>query len=177
MIKPKIHNNEVFNDFLYKDGVLFWKRSKQGRNQLHIPAGSWTTYHNTHLIMYNKKLCRRSHLVWKYFHNIWPKKGIEHINRNNQDDRIENLREIDFSNAGFLQKNRGAVEAFRYITKVKNRKSKSFSYTFVINYRGVGLKRIKTMANLFDLVNFRNRWLQHNDLKRWNVVKEHEGIL
>lgn len=44
-------------------------------------------------------------LIWVYHHGSFPKDGLDHINMDPSDNRIENLREADKSQNGF---NRGA---------------------------------------------------------------------
>ena len=38
---------------------------------------------------------KNHHLVWFLCTGVWPAKQLDHINRNKEDNRIENLREVD----------------------------------------------------------------------------------
>ena len=42
-------------------------------------------------------LYKAHRLVWLYVHGVWPAKGLDHINRDKSDNRIENLRIADQS--------------------------------------------------------------------------------
>lgn len=40
-------------------------------------------------------------LAWLYVHGRWPDKTIDHINRNKQDNRIANLRDVTHSEQNY----------------------------------------------------------------------------
>lgn len=76
----------------YRDGKLFWRVSKQGR-QMRRHAGS-TDREGYRRINFCGKMRFEHQLVWLYFTGAWPAGGLDHINRNPGDNRIENLREL-----------------------------------------------------------------------------------
>jgi hypothetical protein len=81
------------NLFDYDDGVLIWRDTGKGRNKKvagHIDHEGYVR------IGINRKLYRRSRLVFLYFYGYLPE-TIDHINRIRTDDRIENLRAADYS--------------------------------------------------------------------------------
>jgi hypothetical protein len=49
--------------------------------------------HGYLLIRVERKLYKAHRLAWLYVHGSWPAKGIDHINRVRDDNRIANLRE------------------------------------------------------------------------------------
>lgn len=75
--------------FDYKDGHLYWKKSKQ-KTPKGKKLGSihHSGYIYTHL---NKKHLAVHRLIFLYHHGYLPN-FIDHINRNKSDNRIENLR-------------------------------------------------------------------------------------
>jgi len=65
------------------------RRRPAGSVAGHAPKGEKDYW----VVGINKKIYRRSRLVWVYHHGDIPDGlVIDHINRNRQDDRIENLR-------------------------------------------------------------------------------------
>jgi len=75
-------------------GVFKWKNiaGRGGR----IPAGTQAGNVNTEGYRYiwiKGTLYRASRLAWLLVHREWPKHQVDHVNRNRQDDRIDNLRE------------------------------------------------------------------------------------
>lgn len=54
-------------------------------------------------------------LAWLYTHGVWPEADLDHINRNRDDNRIENLRDVSRSEnnrnrRSWAQKDEGNVE-------------------------------------------------------------------
>src|SRR5678809_161305 len=85
---------DILHEHLYyQKGVLYWRinmrRRPAGSVAGHAPKGEKDYW----VVGINKKIYRRSRLVWVYHHGDIPDGlVIDHINRNRQDDRIENLR-------------------------------------------------------------------------------------
>jgi len=48
-------------------------------------------------ITVDKIQCLAHRLIWMYHYGYYPENGIDHINRNKTDNRIENLREVSQS--------------------------------------------------------------------------------
>jgi len=92
-----INQNDLKEMFDYDPsrGVLIHKHTVQGGKQKGSLAGS---PHNKGYLQIC--ICRKKYLIhrliWLYHHGKWPNQ-IDHINRNRSDNRIENLRECDYS--------------------------------------------------------------------------------
>lgn len=77
-------------DYNHEVGSLVWKNSPNART----PAGSelGCVAKNGYVVtLINRKNYQVHRLVWAYFNNETPKM-LDHINRDKQDNRIENLR-------------------------------------------------------------------------------------
>jgi hypothetical protein len=79
--------------FDYKDGKLYWRRKMNKRHSIDNPAGTVNSQGYT-IITINGKKIGAHRLVWAW-HNESVPAMIDHINRDTQDNRIENLRASD----------------------------------------------------------------------------------
>lgn len=77
----------------YKDGFLFWKERKKGRQYLK-PIGTKSNNYLTFMIDGKQLYVHR--VIYAYHHNEWPI-TVDHINGIPSDNRIENLRSTDIS--------------------------------------------------------------------------------
>jgi hypothetical protein len=75
-------------------GVFVWKAHKRRPDLIGRRAGSATSSGYWAIAICNQK--RLAHrLAWLYMSGEWPRKHIDHIDGNKQDNRFENLREVD----------------------------------------------------------------------------------
>ena len=62
-------------------------------------------------------------LAWLYVHGVWPENEIDHINRNRQDNRICNLRDVNSQqnklNSGVRRNNTSGVKGVSWDKKSK----------------------------------------------------------
>ena len=90
---------EVWTRFDYHNGKLFKRKHIKNRkpSDFNNPVGS--LHSDGHWkIKFRKRLYNRSKLIYAYHHKYFPKK-LEHINRVKNDDRIENLRDLEYKEA------------------------------------------------------------------------------
>jgi hypothetical protein len=79
--------------FEYRNGCLFWKKAPSKRIRAGSRAGTLrpTGYRQ---ICVNGKKYLEHRLIWCLLKGEWPSFEIDHINRQKDDNRIENLRDI-----------------------------------------------------------------------------------
>ena len=81
-----------------EDGRLIWK-SKDGASKTKIGsvAGSVCKYRGYRSIRMKGHAWRENRLVWLIHNGEWPAGEVDHINGSRDDNRIENLRVVTFS--------------------------------------------------------------------------------
>lgn len=74
-------------------------------------------------ISLNKKLFFSHRLAWFMYYGVWPHQQIDHINRNKQDNSIDNLRDVSPSdnlfNRGFLTNNKSGCNGVSFCNTTK----------------------------------------------------------
>lgn len=75
-----------------KTGVFRWRESKVGKIKAGAKAGCRTEGDNI-VIRIEDKLYKAHRLAWMYCFGIFPDKYLEHIDGNNKNNAIDNLRE------------------------------------------------------------------------------------
>lgn len=83
----------------------------------------------------------RSHLIWYFKHNKWPTGVIDHINGVKDDDRIENLRDVSFSE-NVHSRNKGKYGEFvtKYTPKGKENRWSYGKYVYQRRWEGKLIK-------------------------------------
>lgn len=79
--------NELFE---YKDGVLYWKVARCNRVKIGQKAGA-KAHDNRERVNVNGKLLLAHRIIFAMHHDYWPK-YVDHIDGNNANNKIENLR-------------------------------------------------------------------------------------
>jgi hypothetical protein len=85
--------NYLHENFEYKDGKLFFIKQVGIRGQIGKQAGS--KHKKGYIDIQIKKKCYKAHRLIFLYHRGYLPEFIDHINRIRDDNRIENLREID----------------------------------------------------------------------------------
>lgn len=89
----QLTTEEIRTIWDYKDGELWWKERKQGR-QMDRPAGSFDA-NGYRQIQLNGRFYRLHRLVWRWHHRtLIDGYIIDHIDNNPANNRIENLQQI-----------------------------------------------------------------------------------
>ena len=108
------------------------------------------------IIKFNGKQYKAHRLVWLYFNKELPKNIIDHINSIKNDNRIDNLREVDFLvNAQNHNKKPNEITGYVGIYKDETTKRLKKQYTTQFN------NKTFRFATLEDCVEFRKQ----NNLK------------
>ena len=78
-------------DYDRDTGIFRWRVSPQGRVAAGSRAGSFDRYGYRHITIC-KTMYLEHRLVWLYLYGSWPYGGIDHVNLDKADNRINNLR-------------------------------------------------------------------------------------
>ena len=92
MPKRNITQDQLKELFDYVDGCLIWKDNRNNVKCKGNIAGSIDNK-GYRVIVINKVNYKAHRLIWLYHTGRWPNDQIDHINRDKDDNRIENLRE------------------------------------------------------------------------------------
>lgn len=82
-------------DYDPETGRFSWRSPTSFKMRPGDPAGYMAQGYVRIRVKYRKYLAHR--LAWLYVHGEWPKGMLDHANRNPADNRIENLRQANFS--------------------------------------------------------------------------------
>ena len=91
-----ITQEKLLEIFEYKDGGLYWKISPAHRVKVGDRFGALNKRDNYRTGAVKSKPYREHRLIYLYHHGTLPA-VLDHINRNREDNRIENLREATYS--------------------------------------------------------------------------------
>jgi hypothetical protein len=113
--------NDIYaqvSDYISYDpdtGVLTWKKEWKGKKVGDV-AG-FVDQHGYRNIVFNGQTHKAHRLAWKLVHGTWPKKLIDHINQNKDDNRLCNLRECDHQeNSWNRKKQRNNTSGMKGVT-------------------------------------------------------------
>jgi len=99
--------SEVEEYLYYADGKLFWKKDPNFSTDYIGSEAGYKAEDGYVYITLKKVKYKRSALVWCLCKKQWPSTRLllDHINRNKQDDRLENLREVSVAENAWNRKN------------------------------------------------------------------------
>jgi hypothetical protein len=115
-MKNKTLYYKVRKLFDYQDGNLIWKKKTRGVKENYI-AGTKTSEGYIRIkIHYNEYKAHR--LIWLWHYGYMPENDLDHINKNKEDNRIENLREVsakcNIRNTGNFSHNTSGVKGIHW---------------------------------------------------------------
>ncbi len=119
----KLTQKRVRELFDYKDGSLFWKKPPKCQVKIGDEAGSmhWSGYR---IVRVDRRLYLSHRMIWLYLHGYFPEDGLDHIDKNKLNNRIENLREVsqvcNSRNCGNFKHNKSGVKGVHW-AKANNR--------------------------------------------------------
>lgn len=95
-------------------GIIKWRSKRRGIKQGMI-AGK-RDINGYVVITFDGKTYRAANLAWRLYYGEWPDKKLDHKNRINNDNRINNLRPATRSqnNANTKRKHRSMKGVYRY---------------------------------------------------------------
>lgn len=130
-------------------GIFTWLRD-QGRVKKGSIAGA-VDYYGYIVIRLDRVLYKAHRLAWLYVHGEWPDKNIDHINRQRNDNRLKNLRDVDQSVNGHNGKMKATnTSGFTGVTWRKDRGK--WSARIKVGYKNIDLG---LYANINDAVEAR----------------------
>lgn len=94
LIEKTLSQDYIKEHFEYKDGELYWKK-KPSKKSIHVKVGNLagTICDNLYKqVSLGGKFYYTHRLIFAMFYGYFPK-SIDHIDRNPQNNKIENLRE------------------------------------------------------------------------------------
>ena len=108
--------------FEYRDGVLYNRLTRGPRAVKGSAAGSVNPSTGYWRVSINKKNYQLSRLVWVYHNGEIPENTvIDHINRNKDDNRIENLRPSSYTQNEWNKPRKGcSFEKGKWRARIKN---------------------------------------------------------
>lgn len=135
-----ITQERVMDLFIYEvDGRLVRKRYPGGRYVNGSDIGS-VKKNGYRLAQVDKEYYLVHRLIWLFHYGYFPENHIDHINRNQLDNRIENLREVSSScnarNTGNSRSNTSGVKGVSW-----DKKNQRWSASIRVNYKNIFLGR------------------------------------
>lgn len=136
---------EILHKYLRYDeetGELYNKISRGSRAMAGSKCGSYDCSTGYMQMKFNGKLTTFQRFVWMYHHGEWPNGEIDHINGDQLDNRIENLRVVskqeNARNTGKRVNNTSGIIGVSF-DKTRNK----WLAGITVNYKHVGLGRFE----------------------------------
>lgn len=90
-----ITKHNVHDIFDYDDGTLRWKDSLSGKSRIRGAAAGYVNGDGYIVVETGGKAVAAHRIVWLMHHGVWPQGEIDHLNGVRNDNKIENLRDVE----------------------------------------------------------------------------------
>lgn len=93
--KRGLTKNTVREIFDYREGKLYWKEGGTGIKGGALSRAGYLENTGYRRVVFNRKRYQEHNVIWLYCKGRHPVGTLVHINGDNSDNRIENLRDVD----------------------------------------------------------------------------------
>ena len=141
--KFKLSQKQLKEQVYYnpRSGIFRWRNIKGGRKKKWIIAGSFCKYSNYHTIRINGFLYKAHVIAWLYMRGYFPKEKIDHIDRDRQNNKWNNLRLVnDICHARNMGIKKGSKTGIKGVRKHR----RVWIAYITVAYKNIVLKRCKS---------------------------------
>lgn len=145
-IPPREVLDVITNYLEYRDGDLYWKAKRFHKSAGDLAGGLGTSGY--WVIGIFRKLYYAHHVVWFLHHGEWPQIGIDHKDRNERNNRIENLRLATTSENARNKKQRIGSSGIRGVWRAETSKRNPYQVCIKVDgkWKHIGLFPTKESA-------------------------------
>jgi hypothetical protein len=112
-------DDTIEDRLLYEDGHLYWKNctkpSLNGKKAGCVDSAGYT------VVKISSKVYKAHRVIWFLCNGYWPEGWIDHIDRNKSNNKLENLREVTFSQSNANRDKSTKLKVSKYKGVSKNR--------------------------------------------------------
>jgi len=110
-------------------------------------------------------------IIWLYYYGVWPKNQIDHINQRKDDNRIDNLRDVNTAvncqNRGVAKNNKAGYSGV-YFNKANKKWIASTTRFSKRIYFGCYEKKQEAINKI---INYKKQYEQREDFSKWPYLQ------